>query len=342
VSLEAYQTLCAAERAALPLSSRLGEGTPRVIQQQALQDTQLSLLRDAALAELAGWARAHDTPVVALKTAAHRVRLPSVDLDVLVPRDRIRDLLRFLDARGYRGFMGYVEDLSIHRVHAPVRAPPEGLSVEVHHELGDGLAIAPELWRSLREHQAFPGLFRLPPGREAWHLLWHSVVPHPHRRGQLGDLLLLAEALGDLGPGDRSQLHSLVASHPARDPLGRVLAMAEDLAAGRGPVDRFRAVAAMHYRLLRSRAFARFPDRAAKILEAQALELADGGRVGPVWHRLVAVDDSVPSARPWLYRVQRAIPFPTRMLRTLVRAGLFGMVLPLGARWGGECRAATR
>jgi hypothetical protein len=154
------------------------------------------------------------------------------------------------------------------------------------------------------------------------------VVVHPHRRGQLGDLLLIAEALADLDPAGQAWLEGQVRAHPAAEPLGRALRMAEGLRDGVRPADEFRAVAAAHYRWRTTRALAFLPDRLAKQLESLWFERVEGERVGPLWDRLV-LTDGAPSARPWLFAVERAAPGLTRAGRIAARAAVFALTLPL-------------
>jgi hypothetical protein len=151
------------------------------------------------------------------------------------------------------------------------------MMIEVHFELGDGVPMADQLWNRLRPHAAHPGVYRLPAEHHAWHLLWHSVVVHTHRRGQLGDLLLLAETLSELDTPGRAWLEQRVRNHPATAPLLRALRMADGLKLGTAPADEFRAVAAAHYRLRTSRALSSLPARARKQLEALEPAGHDGG-----------------------------------------------------------------
>jgi len=324
------RALLSRERCALPLASRLGAAVPAAVQNQALRDAQVALVREAPLGDLARFSRDHGVPVVALKSAAHTTRMPSLDLDVLVPEEHLAAVVEYLDARGYRSTRGYLELRDLHHVHLPARGRLGEMMVEVHFALGDGLPVDQRIWLALRAHPSHPGMSRLPADREAWHLLWHSVVVHPHRRGQLGDLLLIAEALGDLDEAGRAWLRARVRAHPAAEPLGRALRMAEGLRGGAVPVDEFRAVAAAHYRWRTTRALALLPDRPAKQLETLWFELVEGERLGPLWDRLV-LTDGAPSARPWLFAVERAAPGLTRAGRVATRAAVFALTLPIAA-----------
>lgn len=319
------------ERCALPLVAKLGSGLSPVIQQQALRDTQLTLIRDAPLGGLAQLGRERSIPVVVLKSAAQGTRLPSLDLDVLVQTKDVQGTLAHLSRLGYQSVSGYIDAMEIHRAHVPARSRPGDIIVEVHFDLGDGMPLGDETWSRLRPHLSHAGLFRLPAERHAWHVLWHSVIVHTHRRGELGDLLLIAEALSDLDSAGRSWLEAQVAAHPGAGALQRALRMADGLRNGSTPPDEFRAVAAAQYRLRVTRGFHYLPARMAKQLEAQWFELVEGGALGGLSRKLVLSED-IPSARPWLYRLERAAPWLTRAGRVAARAAVFIVTLPFAQR----------
>jgi hypothetical protein len=212
-------------------------------------------------------------------------------------------------------------------MHVPALGRPGETMVEVHFSLGDGLPVDGPMWEAIRPHPVHIGISRLSAERHAWHLLWHSAVFHPDRRGQLGDLLLIAEALSDLDSAGRRWLETQVAAHPGAGPLQRTLQMVDALRAGSTPPDEFRAVAAAQYRLRVTRAIHRLPARLAKQLEAQWFELVEGGGLAGLWNRLVLAED-IPSARPWLYALERAAPWLTRACRVAARAAVFIVTLP--------------
>jgi hypothetical protein len=322
-----FRVFLAAERVAGPLASRIGPVVPPVLQEQALRDGQVTLLRDAALAEVARFGQEGGFPVVALKSAAHRTRLPSVDLDVLVPADRLGEMAAHLGGSGYRAFRGYAEGPGLHPIHLPGRARPGEMTIELHHQLGDGLSVDDRIWGALRPHPTQTGCYRLPAARHAWHLLWHSIVPHPQRRGQLGDLLLLAESLGELDDPGREWLRSHAASHAHAGRLVRALSMAEGMAGGTRPADEFRAVAAAQYCWRTSRVLQSLPKRPAKMLETVWFDLVDGGTTGDLWSRVVLTDGAA-SARPWLYALERRAPSATRAGRIVARGVVFALILP--------------
>jgi hypothetical protein len=336
-----FRLLLGTERCALPLAERLGDRVPEVVRAMATRDSQVVLLREAALAELGGFAAAQGFPLVALKSAAQRARLPSLDLDVLVPPGRLEEMAGFMAGRGYRGTRGYLERRELHRVHIPGRSRAGEMTVEVHHELGDGPPLDQAVWGGLRPHPVLAGCYRLPASRQAWHLLWHSTVSHPHRRGQLGDLLLLREALDDLDDAGRAWLDHEVGTHPAAEVLGRAVAMADGIREGRVPADQFAEVAAAQYAWRSSAMIPRLPARLAKMLEGQVFEMADGGGVRGLWRRLVVADDT-PSARPWLYAVQRVLPWVAKPGRLLSRGAVFGVTLPVARRMSRQARLVAK
>lgn len=312
-----------------------------MLRNHALRDSQVVLAREATLTELARLGRERGIPIVALKSSAPSIRLPSLDLDVLVPEERLTEVTEYLRGRDFQGTHGYLEDPELHQLHLPGRARPGEMMVEVHRQLGDGEPVDTALWRTLRPLPAHPGCFRLPAERQAWHLLWHSVVMHPHRRGQLGDLLLIGEALGDLEPGARQALGERIRAPVEAGPLGRALRMAEELRGGVTPEDEFRSVAAAQYRWRTTRALALLPARPAKSLEAQWFPLADGDPIAPLWERWVTAEGAR-SVRPWLHAIETAAPGATRAVRMIVRASVFTLTLPLALGLSRAARADGR
>ncbi len=341
LSLPAMRAVLDRERCALPLAGRLGSAVPPAIQEQALRDAQVTLIRQAPLAELGRLGQERGFPVVALKSAAHATRVPSLDLDVLVPQAQLAQTIDYLERQGYRSGSGYLDTMEIHNVHLPARGRPGDLMVEVHFDVGDGLPVDDRMWGNLRPLASHSGIFRLPAERQAWHVLWHSVVVHTHRRGQVGDLLLIAEALDELDPPGRAWLEAQVRGHSGAVPLGRALRMADALRIGTTPTDEFQAVAAAQYRLRTSRLFGRRPARAAKQLEAQWFGLVEGEGVARLWRRLVLTEGSK-SARPWLYALERSLPTVTRAARTALRAAVFGLTLPIAILMSRVTRADVR
>src|SRR5437660_9928228 len=103
------------------------------------------------------------------------------------------------------------------------------------------------MWNRARPLDGAVGLSRLGAADHLWHLLVHSVVSHPDRRGSLRDVLLAAEALRDCSPTELEEVERRSASHPLTLRLRDLVAMARELSAG-GPVrDRFRREAAANY-----------------------------------------------------------------------------------------------
>jgi len=96
------------------------------------------------------------------------------------------------------------------------------------------------------------GLSRLSAADHLWHILVHTVVSHPYRRGCLRDVVLTAQALRDVAASDLADVRSRIAQHAHAAPLAALLAMGESLLRGEPAVDQFSSHAAAHY-LLRHR-----------------------------------------------------------------------------------------
>src|SRR5205823_134679 len=146
-----------------------------------------------------------------------------------IERAATRELQRILSARGQ------LQRIASNAVH-----------IEVHFALND-VELTDAMWHRARPLDGAVGLSRLGAVDHLWHLLVHSVVTHPHRRGALRDVLLPAEALGGCSPAEVKEVERLIAGHPLFQPLGDVLAMARELRSGLPVQDRFRREAAANY-----------------------------------------------------------------------------------------------
>lgn len=90
-------------------------------------------------------------------------------------------------------------------------------------------------------------LLRMRAVDQAWHLLLHTVVKHPHRAGCLRDLTVLQVVLEAFSDEDSTELDQRIAGHAHSQQLRLVV----DLASGAIREDRFANVALARYALFR-------------------------------------------------------------------------------------------
>ena len=247
----AWRLFLAVERCALPLHARLGAGAAGV----RLPDDARALLRSAATEELQrvmaarrqlqmlgalaarrGWrAVVLKGGVAAAESAAAESAADSgaavdlADLDVLAPPAEGAALAAALDALGYAAVGGGEA-----RHHLDERDEPDSLPVEVHTTLHHGGApTGAGVWARAVPLGGAPGLERPGGADHLWHVLTHSALDHPHRRGGLRDLLLAAAAWRSCSAAERDEVRARAAAHPEHAAmLGALLRTAESLAAG--------------------------------------------------------------------------------------------------------------
>ncbi len=238
-----WQVFLRTERCALALKARL-EVRDSHIEAAATRELQRILSARGHLLRIGQLAAAHHMPAIVLKggvaalTSTAPVDLN--DVDVLVRPPDAERLAALLDQDGFHaaGPGG--------TVHLAQRVAPNAVDIEVHFALSD-VELNEAMWSRARPLDGVAGLSRLGPADFLWHVLVHSVVTHPHRRGSLRDVLLMADALNDCSAAQVQQVERLIAGHPLVQPLSDVLAMARELRDGVAVRDRFQREAAANY-----------------------------------------------------------------------------------------------
>ena len=237
------------ERCALALKARIaaaGREVPDHVEMAATRELQRILSARGQLLRIGKLAGVHGIPAIVLKggvaALASAAPVDLDDVDVLVQPLQAERVAELLDEEGFRstGRAG--------PAHLPGRITPNAVPIEVHFAIND-LELDDATWRRARQLDGVPGLWIFGAADHLWHLLVHTVVTHPYRRGSLRDLLLAAEALRDCSPAELEDVEHRVVTHPFASPLTEVLTMARELGEG-GPVeDRFRREAAANYLL---------------------------------------------------------------------------------------------
>jgi len=250
-SAATWQLFFRTERCALALKSRLAAAGCAVpdrvraeIERAATRELQRILSARGQLLRIGRLAAAHAIPAIVLKggvaALASAAPVDLHDVDVLVPSHQAERLGALLDQQGFHATGP--EGTS----HLAQRIAPNAVQVEVHFAINE-FELSDAMWHRARALDGAAGLSRLGADDHLWHLLVHSVVTHPHRRGSLRDMLLSAEALGDCSAAELQQVERLIAGHPLFQPLSDVLAMARQLRGGLPVRDRFRREAAANY-----------------------------------------------------------------------------------------------
>jgi len=317
----------------LPLRSRLARGSPpslpagpaRVLETRATAELQRVLSIQGQLREIQQLATVHHLQPIVLKggvAALGGTEPVSIDdLDVLVAGEQAGLLGRLLDERGYRPLSAESP------AHLPARLAPNAVPVEVHFKIPD-LDQTSELQAGARPFPGFPGLWRLGPADHLWHVLVHSVVTHPYRRGCLRDVVLASAAAGECSPADLESVAYRIAGHPQRNPLGAMLELAEAVGRGNAVPDRFRADAAANY-LLRSR-FSWLGRSRALVPSGNSVFVMLGGRSDrrAEWAQVLS-SPKAPSPFRLLAALERRWPRLGRSSRRLLRTARLALLRPL-------------
>jgi len=337
------------ERCALPLQSRLGSASAAILSPEAATllrrragvETQRVLSARAALAQISRAAATLDgDAVVVLKgglaLAPGAAPLDLADVDVLLEPAAAGRLGEALDAAGYQPY-GHGDEW-----HTMPRMAPGALPVEIHTGLPPDQARPGVIARSV-PLPGWPALRRPAPGDHAWHLLVHSALHHPLRRGQLRDLLLLAAALRECAPEEVEEMAGRARAHRFAGPLGEVLAAARAAAAETPATDHFRRMAAAAYGLQAFSTRLRLPPWVRAELVLAVVPLV-GGAADRGEFRALLARSSHGSHLPPLAWAERRAPLLGHALRTAARGARYAFwtaaALPLAV--AARARAARR
>ena len=324
----AWKAFLFAERCALPLRGRAGATVPAetggVLEARATLELQRAMAARAVLAELARMVRGHGLRALVLKggvpLAEGGEMVDVSDVDLLLPAADAAALAAAMDRSGWSPHYADPVPGTPGCFHLAARSRPGYVSVELHYALaflGGGF----DPWEGARP-SAVPGLMRMAPRAQAWHVLAHAVVHHPPRRGSIRDLLVLAQALRECTPDDLVALEARAAASVHAAPMAGALAMARALAEGRAPDDAFAAVAAIVYLLVSGASRVPHDGRFGGALVAAATGFVAGGGE---YRRLWAGGPTAvltPEAFQGGYGIDRWAPGAARALRKLQRGGV--------------------
>lgn len=228
------------------VEARGGEGE---LDRAAVTESQRVLSARAQVATVDALAAREGWRIAVLKGGVTLQGSPPLDvgdLDLLVDPANAPALLAALQAAGYAAYgEDHAAPGSRDHHYAP-RWMPRSVPVEVHFRIGE-MDPRADLLGAAVPLEGARALLRLAPGDHLRHLLLHTVVHHPHRRGRLRDLLLIAAAVREAGPGETEAASSSLSAHPFAPQLGETLDAALALAAGRVPADLWRRASGAAY-----------------------------------------------------------------------------------------------
>lgn len=322
-SAHTWQVFFRTERCALGLKARLtgaGCAVPeRVraeIERAATRELQRILSARGQLLRIGRLAAAHAIPAIVLKggvaalTSATPVDVH--DVDVLVRPHQAEQLAALLDKEGFHA------NGPAATAHLAQRVSPNVVQIEVHFALND-VEVTEAMWQRARPLDRAAGLSRLGGADQLCHLLVHTVVTHPHRRGALRDVLLAAEAVRDCSPAELEEVEHRAARHGLARALGDLLTMARETAAG-GPVrDRFRPEAAANYLLRGPLGWLRFSRFWMSAFSGALFALLDGGADRRREWGLAWAPPQFPSPWGFAARLERCAPRLGRLCRNAVK-----------------------
>ena len=325
VSPATWELFLRTERCALPLRARLAaqsrspvaDPVAQLLERLATIELKHALSARGQLLEISRLAAAHGLEPIVLKGAVAALShdpLDLVDVDIFLPREEGELLARLLNERGYRS------TVLPSAAHLPAIVGPQAMPIEVHFAINDLDEIV-ELRARARPFPGFPGLWTLSPPDHLWHLLVHSVVTHPYRRGCLRDLLLINSAVRECSPAELDDVTSRITRRSPSGPLSAMRALAQAVDGGVA-IDRFRAEAAANY-LLRSRFSWLVRSHILHPISASVFAL-----LGTRWDRqaewaqvLRRREQWEPSSWRFLAAVQRRSPWVGDTTRRLLRMG---------------------
>ncbi len=307
------------ERCALALKARIAAAereVPDHVETAATRELQRILSARGQLLRIGQLAAAHGIPAIVLKGGVAALISPAPvdvqDVDVLVRPLQAERLAGLLDEEGFLGTG------PAGTAHLAQRIAPNAVQIEVHFAIQD-IEVSDAMWQRARPLDGVVGLSRLGAADYLWHLLVHSVVTHPHRRGSLRDVMLTAEALYDCSPAELREVERRIAIHPLSQTLDELLDMARELRDGLPVRDRFRREAAANYVFrgpLGWLGFSRFwtPAFVSALFAQLGGPAARRAEWALAWHR-------PPFASPWGFaaRLERRSPRIGRWSRTAVK-----------------------
>jgi len=221
--VESWRLLLKAECCALPLAARLRASgvitslpapSQGAITEAQLAETQRVMAARSQLRELDVVASALRIEVVVLKGGAiaadaSKQPIDLGDVDLLLTPDAAARMWRRLLEDGWRmksaDGIAATDEVALEFNHFnPLLPPRDGIPVELHQRVQYGRATAHAI--ATRPLAGYQALHRAIGESSVVLALEHSVIHHPHRRGHLRDLVLIADAIAECTPEIRERL----------------------------------------------------------------------------------------------------------------------------------------
>ncbi|HEY0243713.1 MAG TPA: nucleotidyltransferase family protein [Gemmatimonadaceae bacterium] len=188
-----------------------GAGMLRTVAAEEAQSALRSRVDGRAIAAIASHA---GFPVVVLKGGVRAISgstpsLPVADIDLLVHRENVTDLVGAIRAAG----LGEPARPLDH--HQGLLPPQDGLAVEVHWTThGDGQPLDPTVWSRLRPIESAPPLMQLGARDNVIHLIEHAVITHRERSISLRDTVLIGLSASECTVAELEQVRHAIAHNP--------------------------------------------------------------------------------------------------------------------------------
>lgn len=255
-STEGWRLLLTAECCALPLAARLRSSgiasslpaeTQRVLIEAQLAETQRVMAARAQLRELDALAAELGIEMIVLKGGAivaesDREPIDLGDIDLLVTSEAAALVWERLLRDGWRmktaGGVAATDAAPLAFNHfEPLLPPRDGVPVELHQRVDYARGTAGRRALETRPLAGHRALHRAIGEAAVLTALEHSVIQHPHRRGHLRDLVLLADAMSECAPAVREHI-DLSSGDPRYAPeLRDMLEQVRALERGERPAD---------------------------------------------------------------------------------------------------------
>lgn len=327
------------EHCALPLSTRMGpSNVPRLssdvqqlLQEAATYEFGQTVLARSELRKIADLAGDRGLRPIVLKggvsafTRQNPVDL--VDVDILLPNRDAHELATALDDEGYStGFSS--------ARHMKGRFGPNGSKVEIHVTLDrQGSATSEDVWSRAVPLAGADNLWQLAPSDHLWHVVTHSTLDHPMRRGRLRDVVVTASAIEQCTEDDLAMVRSRIGCHKKSELLEALLHMADSILSHELPSDRFQAIAINHYLVHAGLRRLKLPPRWFADLEPSVFALLQGPEERrQLWAdtRLVSLAPSPHSFISWVGNRSLKLGRAWRVfVRMVHRATMFIVALPI-------------
>ena len=210
--------------------------------------------------------------------------------------------------------------------HLDRRSKGEAVAVEIHTTLDRlGGPLSQGYWNCLIPHDAIDDLFRLGGADHLWNLLEHATREHPERRGNIRDIVLIANAASDCSVGELQDVHNRIAAHSAHSPMNRTLSAAEAMNAHEVVADTMEYESALRYAVRLLLVTLPIP----RLLEGYVYQWTFALLLGrlerrDMWRQVfaVSIDPSCHQRVAWLERHAPGLGRGVRVAARIVRAGL--------------------